>query len=80
MTKNPNVGVKSFFVFFFLFFFFCFFLGGGGDEGVGGMGEEEYAGKVVDIKRMTKNPNPGFSNFAFLWGEGEGGCAGQEEV
>ena len=43
------------------------------------MGEGEYAGKVVDIKRMTKNQNPGFSNFPLLWGEGEGG-AGQEEV
>ena len=45
----------------------------------GGGGSRGYAGKVVDINRMTKNPNPGFFllfPFLFLWG-GEGGRAWQ---
>ena len=75
--KESKYRGKKFVFFFFFFFLFYFFFGGAGRAG--GVGEGEYAGKVVDIKRMTKNQNPGFSNFPLLWGEGEGG-AGQEEV
>ena len=41
-----------------------FFLKGGVGWGWGV--EESYVGKVVDIKRMTKNPNPGHCYFSFL--------------
>ena len=56
------------------------FCGEGGGRGYGG-----YAGKVVDIKRMTKNLNPGFFIFPFLFlaglGEGAGTVGpGQVEV
>ena len=38
-----------------------------------------YASRVVDIKRVTKNPNPGFLFLFFVRGagsSGEGGRAG----
>ena len=49
--------------------------------GRGGGGSRGYAGKVVDINRMTKNPNPGFFLlFPFFvsvgWGRGQS-LAGQ---
>ena len=49
---------------------FCF-------RGPGGQEERGYTGKVVDIKRMTRNPNPGFFIFLFLSCEGEEDRAGQ---
>ena len=40
-----------------------------------------YAGKVVDIKRMTKKPKSKLLIFLFLWGGGEGmGRARQDMV
>ena len=42
----------------------------GGSEGRGGRG---VAGKVVDIKRMTKNPDPEFIFPFCACGGGEGG-------
>ena len=42
---------------------------------VGGCGLRGHAGKVVDIKRMTKDPNPGFFIFPFLGGVCGGGGA-----
>ena len=37
-----------------------------------GGGRREYASKVVDIKRMTKNPNPGFFIFLSFLVRGQG--------
>ena len=42
--------------------------GGGGERG----GRRGYAGKVVDIQRRTKNPNPRSFYFSFFVSEGEG--------
>ena len=54
------------------------FCGIGGGGGVRERGERrEYASKVVDIKRMTKNPNPGFFIFLSFLVRGQG-RAGQE--
>ena len=36
-----------------------------------------YAGKIVDIKRITKNPNPGFSIFSFFVSGGWWGWGGR---
>ena len=44
-----------------------------GEVGRWGEGGRGVAGKVVDIKRMVKNPDPEFIFPFCVWGEGRGG-------